>query len=364
MMNRLFVLESPSFHPRGAGDEREQIIFTWINSTMPKIPVLVTGGAGYIGSHVVLALRELDYPVVILDDLSTGHQEAVADGCEFVLGNAGDQQLLAQIFQQHKIQSVIHFAGSIIVEESVQEPIKYYENNTLVSLRLIEACVKGGVKNFIFSSTAAVYGDGAESPVSETAPLSPLNPYGHSKAMTEQILRDTAAVSSLNYIILRYFNVAGADPLRRTGQRSKQATHLLKIACETALGKRDQITIFGSDYPTPDGTCIRDFIHVSDLASAHARALEYLQDCDESLTLNCGYGEGYSVRQVLDALQEVIAAQIRVEEGDRRPGDAAELVANNARLSSILAWEPQYNDLKTIIYDALEWERIYHGGKA
>ena len=327
---------------------------------MSKTPVLVTGGAGYIGSHVVLALRELDYPVVILDDLSTGHKQAVPDGCEFVLGNAGDRDLLPRVFKQYKINSVMHFAGSIIVEESVQEPVKYYENNTLVSLHLIESCIKEQVENFIFSSTAAVYGDSATMPADESSPLAPLNPYGHSKAMTEQILKDAASASSLTYIALRYFNVAGADPQRRSGQRSKQSTHLIKVACETALGRRDQITVFGNDYPTADGTCIRDYIHVSDLASAHVRALDYLQTSDDSQVLNCGYGEGYSVSQVLDTLQEIIGSNINIVQGDRRAGDAAELVADITRLSLILAWKPEYNDLKTIIYDALEWEKIYN----
>ncbi|MFT7461604.1 MAG: UDP-glucose 4-epimerase [Planctomycetota bacterium] len=327
---------------------------------MSKKPVLVTGGAGYIGSHVVLALRELDYPVVILDDLSTGHKEAVPDDCDFVLGNAGDQDLLPRVFKQYDINSVIHFAGSIIVEESVEKPIKYYENNTLVSLRLIESCINENVGNFIFSSTAAVYGDNATVPVKESSLLSPINPYGHSKAMTEQILKDAANSSSLTYIALRYFNVAGADPQRRSGQRSKQSTHLIKIACETALGRRDQITVFGNDYATMDGTCVRDYIHVSDLASAHVKALEYLQTSNDSMVLNCGYGTGYSVTQVLDTLQEIISARINIVQGDRRPGDAAELVADNTLLTSILAWQPEYNDLKTIIYDALEWEKIFN----
>ncbi len=325
---------------------------------MSKAPVLVTGGAGYIGSHVVLALRELDYAVVILDDLSTGHRQAIPDDCEFVQGNAGDQDLLSKLFRQYDINSVMHFAGFIIVEESVQSPLKYYENNTLVSLRLIESCIKENVKNFIFSSTAAVYGDNAAVPVTEASLLAPINPYGHSKAMTEQILKDAASASSLTYIALRYFNVAGADPQRRSGQRSKQSTHLIKVACETALGRRDQITVFGDDYATPDGTCIRDYIHVSDLAMAHVRALEYLQSSDESLVLNCGYGQGYSVRQVLDVLQDITNSPMKIIQGDRRPGDAAELVADNGLLSSILGWKPEYNDLRTIISDALEWEKI------
>ncbi len=329
---------------------------------MSESPILVTGGAGYIGNHVVHALLDLGFAVVVLDNLSTGRREAIPDSCEFVQGNAGDKELLAKVFKEYGIKSVLHFAGYIIVEESVQEPIKYYQNNTLVSLQLIEACVEAKIENFIFSSTAAVYGDAKEIPVLEDSPLAPLNPYGFSKAMTEQMLRDAAAVSSLNYIILRYFNVAGADPQRRTGQRSKQSTHLIKLACETALGKREQITVFGNDYPTPDGTCIRDYIHVSDLAMAHVKALEYLQNNRNSLLLNCGYGEGYSVSEVLTTLQKVIGREINIVQGARRAGDAAELVANNSKLLSELAWKPQYNDLKTIIYDALEWEKIYQEG--
>ncbi|NKB37589.1 MAG: UDP-glucose 4-epimerase GalE [Gammaproteobacteria bacterium] len=329
---------------------------------MSESPILVTGGAGYIGNHVVHALLDLGFSVVVLDNLSTGRREAIPDNCEFVLGDAGDKELLAKVFKEYGINSVLHFAGFIIVEESVEDPLKYYQNNTLVSLKLIESCVEAKIDNFIFSSTAAVYGDAREIPVLESSSLAPLNPYGFSKAMTEQMLRDAAAVSSLNYIILRYFNVAGADPQRRTGQRSKQSTHLIKLACETALGKREQITVFGNDYPTPDGTCIRDYIHVSDLAMAHVKALEYLQNNQNSLLLNCGYGEGSSVSEVLTTLQKVIGREINIVQGPRRAGDAAELVANNSRLLSELDWEPQYNDLKTIIYDALEWEKIYCEG--
>lgn len=326
---------------------------------MEKRPVMVTGGAGYIGNHVVLMLMEQDYPLVILDDLSTGKQEAIPHGCEFVQGNAGDQALVASVFKQYDIHSVMHFAGSIIVEESVQEPLKYYENNTNVSKRLIETCIREEVGNFIFSSTAAVYGDTDIIPVFETNRLAPINPYGHSKAMTEQILQDVAAISSLNYIALRYFNVAGADPQRRTGQRSRQSTHLIKLACETALGKRDQITIYGTDYATHDGTCIRDYIHVTDLAMAHVLALEYLQGHDESLVMNCGYGTGYSVSQVLAALKEVSGKDFTVIQGKRRAGDAAELVAENSKLLATLGWKPEYNDLKTIIKHALAWEEYY-----
>ena len=327
---------------------------------MSRPTVLVTGGAGYIGSHVLLALLEKEFPVVVLDNLSTGHREAIPDACRFVEGDAGDRELLAKLFSSEQIGAVLHFAGSIIVEESVEEPIKYYENNTVVSLRLIQACVEAGVNNFIFSSTAAVYGDNATTPVTESSVLSPINPYGHSKAMTEQFLSDTAAATPLTYIALRYFNVAGADPECRTGQRSKQSTHLLKVACETALGKREQMTVFGSDYPTRDGTCVRDFIHVSDLATAHVCAMEYLLDHDQSLVLNCGYGSGYSVRQVLDALQEITGEKMNIIDGERRPGDAVELVADNSSLTSRLSWTPVHDNLKTIITDALRWEKHFH----
>ena len=328
---------------------------------MSKPTVLVTGGAGYIGSHVLLALLEKNFPVVVLDNLSTGHREAIPDECRFVEGNAGDRELLASLFADNTIAAVIHFAGSIIVEESVEKPIEYYENNTVVSLRLIQACVEAGVNNIIFSSTAAVYGDDAATPVTESSQLSPINPYGHSKAMTEQFLSDTAKATALTYIALRYFNVAGADAQCRTGQRSRQSTHLLKVACETALGKRDKMTVFGSDYPTRDGTCVRDFIHVSDLATAHVRALEYLLEHDESLVLNCGYGSGYSVRQVLDALQQRTGEKMNIIDGERRAGDAVELVADNSRLSSILNWKPEHDDLATIISDALRWEEHFNG---
>ena len=319
--------------------------------------ILVTGGAGYIGSHVALALCKLDYKVVIIDDLSTGHMRLVPGGCQFIEGNVGDQALLTKTINEYRINAVMHFAGSIIVEESVSEPLKYYENNTHVSQKLIETCIDEGVNQFIFSSTAAVYGDPEIVPVTEDSRIAPINPYGHSKAMTEQILLDVAHCTDLRYIALRYFNVAGADPGRRSGQMSKQSTHLIKVACETALGKRNEITVFGDDYDTPDGTCIRDYIHVSDLATAHVQALEYLQSSDQSRVLNCGYGQGYSVKQVLTALQEIVDEPFTITQGDRRPGDAAVLIADNRLLCSTLKWEPRYNDLKQIISDALAWER-------
>lgn len=324
---------------------------------MKNTTVLVTGGAGYIGSHAVLALLESGYRVVIVDNLSTGHREVVPDQCELVVGNAGDSALVARVIRQSGASAVLHFAGSIIVEESVSNPLKYYLNNTEVSRSLIQTCVEEKVHQFIFSSTAAVYGNAETVPVTEVCPVAPINPYGSSKAMTEQILKDVAASSPLRYIALRYFNVAGADPQRRTGQLTKNATHLLKVACETALGRREQITVFGEDYPTRDGTCIRDFIHVSDLAAAHVRALEYLETNTESLTLNCGYGTGYSVREVLTALQQLMGKPLNIRTGQRRPGDAAELVADSTRLRTLLKWVPQYNDLPQIISDAVEWEK-------
>lgn len=320
--------------------------------------VMVTGGAGYIGSHVVLALLEAGYQPIVLDDLSTGHAELIPQECDFILGNAGDSKLVSTAIRKFGISSVMHFAGSIIVEESVDNPLKYYKNNTDVSRSLIQTCIDERIHQFIFSSTAAVYGNTETSPVLESEPLFPASPYGASKAMVERILHDVAACSPLRYISLRYFNVAGADPWHRSGQLTDNATHLIKVACETALGKRGEITIFGDDYDTPDGTCIRDYIHVSDLASAHVKALEYLQLHNESLILNCGYGVGYSVKQVLDTLQNISDKPLNIRHGARRPGDIAELVADSSQLRSLLHWEPQYNDLRQIINDAVEWEKL------
>ena len=319
---------------------------------------MVTGGAGYIGSHVVLALLESGYQVVVLDDLSTGHVELIPRNCDFVHGNAGDSKLVGAALRKFGVSSVMHFAGSIIVEESMKNPLKYYKNNTDVSRNLIQSCIDEKVYQFIFSSTAAVYGNPEKIPVSESTLPNPASPYGTSKAMTEQILRDVTASSPLRHIALRYFNVAGADPRRRTGQLTRNATHLIKVACETALGERSEITVFGNDYDTPDGTCIRDYIHVSDLASAHVKALEYLQTHDESLILNCGYGAGYSVQQVLDTLQDISGESLNIRQGARRPGDIAKLVADSTRLRSLLDWKPRYNDLKQIISDAMTWEKL------
>lgn len=324
---------------------------------MSNSPILVTGGAGYIGSHVILALHDCGYPIVVLDNLSSGNIEVVPSYCEFIQGNAGNNQLVSEIIKQHKINAVMHFAGSIVVEESVQNPLKYYQNNTEVSRSLIQTCVQENIKNFIFSSTAAVYGNPLHVPITENEAIAPVNPYGHSKAMTEQVLKDVSASTDLCYIALRYFNVAGADPKGRTGQLTKQSTHLIKVACELALGKRESMSLFGNDYDTPDGTCVRDFIHVSDLATAHIKALQYLLSNRESTIMNCGYGDGYSVHQVLSTLQDIIQKPLNVQLTDRRPGDPANLVADNQRLRSTTDWTPQFNELKTILTHALEWEK-------
>ncbi len=320
-------------------------------------PVLVTGGAGYIGSHVVIALREAGRGVVIVDDLSTGRREAVPGDVELVVGDVADSGLVAGVLADHRVEYVMHFAGSIVVEESVSDPLKYYRNNTGASRNFIESCVDVGVAGFVFSSTAAVYGIPGKVPVTEQSPVGPINPYGHSKLMTEQVLRDVTPVSNLRHAILRYFNVAGADPAGRSGQVIEDATHLIKIACEVATGRRDFISIFGTDYPTPDGTCIRDFIHVSDLADAHVRVLEWLAAGDRSATFNCGYGRGYSVREVLEAMGEVAGSELTVMEAPRRAGDSPEIVADSSLLRRETGWTPRHDDLTLIVGSALDWEK-------
>jgi UDP-glucose 4-epimerase len=322
-----------------------------------SVPILVTGGAGYIGSHVVMALREADYQVVIIDDLSTGRREAVPGDVELVVGDVADGEVVASVLADHQVKFVMHFAGSIIVEESVSDPLKYYRNNTSASRNLIESCVKGGVAGFVFSSTAAVYGIPEAVPVTEQSPVAPINPYGHSKLMTEQVLCDVAPVTDLRYAILRYFNVAGADPAGRSGQVIKDATHLIKVACEVATGRREAMSVFGTDYPTLDGTCIRDFIHVSDLADAHLRVLEWLGDGDRSATFNCGYGRGYSVREVLKAVGDVAGHELNVIEGPRRAGDSPEVVADSSLLRQETGWSPRHEDLSLIVKTALDWEK-------
>lgn len=319
--------------------------------------ILVTGGAGYIGSHAVLAFRDAGFRVVVLDNLSTGVRRAVPGDVLFVEGDAGDRALTEDLLRRHGIGAVVHFAGSIVVPESVSDPLKYYDNNTAVSRNLIEACVKTGVRSFVFSSTAAVYGEPESVPVAEDAPTHPENPYGRSKLVTEWVLRDTAAAHDFRFIALRYFNVAGADPLERAGQSTPNATHLIKVANQAVVGLRDHIEVFGDDYPTPDGTCVRDYIHVSDLADAHVRAVRHLQGGGESLVLNCGYGAGYSVKEVLTALEAVTGGGLDIRMAPRRAGDTARLVADASRITSEFDWKPQYNDLELIIRSALQWER-------
>jgi UDP-glucose 4-epimerase len=323
-----------------------------------RVPVLVTGGAGYIGSHAVLALIDGGWPVVVIDDLSTGFEWAVPEGAVFTRGDIADQALVARLIADHGIQAIMHFAGSIIVPESVEDPLKYYHNNTVKSRALMESAVRGGVRHFIFSSTAATYGLPAEVPVGEAAPTEPINPYGWSKLMTERMLRDVAAAHPLNFCALRYFNVAGADPAGRSGQSTAGATHLIKVAVEAATGKRDHVSVYGTDYETPDGTGVRDYIHVTDLAAAHVFALERLIAAPrESHILNCGYGRGFSVLEVLDAVDRVTNSRIERRVAPRRPGDPPTLVADNARILATLPWRPERDDLATIVADALAWER-------
>ena len=325
---------------------------------MSQLPILVTGGAGYIGSHAVLALKDEGWPVAVIDDLSNGTREAVPADVPFYEGNIADRSLVDRIFREQQTQAVMHFAGSIVVPESVAEPLKYYANNTLASHSLISAAVEAGVKHILFSSTAAVYGVPERVPIDEEDAKAPINPYGASKLMTERMLADASAAHSFNYGALRYFNVSGADPKGRAGQIGKGSTHLIKVACETAVGKRSEIAVYGTDYPTTDGTCIRDYIHVSDLADAHVAALEWLvEHPDDNLVANCGYGKGLSVLEVLDAVDRHTNLPIkRVMEG-RRAGDPPELVAANARLSQTLGWKPKYADIDRIVGDALSWER-------
>lgn len=329
---------------------------------MNKVPVLVTGGAGYIGSHAVLALKDAGWPIAVIDDLSNGSRQVVPEDVPFYEGNVADRVLVERIFAEHHIQAIMHFAGSIVVPESVEQPLKYYANNTLASHALIGAAVAAGVKHILFSSTAAVYGAPEHVPIREDDPKRPINPYGASKLMTERMLEDASAAHPFNYGALRYFNVAGADPEGRTGQIGKGSTHLIKVACETAVGKRDSIAIYGTDYPTPDGTCIRDYIHVSDLANAHVAALEWLvEHSGENLVMNCGYGKGLSVLEVLDAVDRASGSPVkRVMEG-RRAGDPPELVAGNSRLLETLDWRPAYADIDRIVGDALAWERTLPG---
>jgi len=319
--------------------------------------LLVTGGGGYIGSHMVHALADAGEAVIVIDDLSTGFRSALPKATALFVGDVGDETLTAEIIKTHGVTEIIHFAASIVVPDSVRDPLGYYRNNTMNARALLEVAVKTGVRNFIFSSTAAVYGNPAQVPVAEDAPLTPMSPYGSSKLMTEIILRDVAAAHGLKYVVLRYFNVAGADPQQRTGQSTVGATHLIKVAVETALGLRPRIDVFGTDYTTPDGTCIRDYIHVSDLVRAHSDALAHLRRGGASNTFNCGYGHGYSVLEVIDAVKRVSGKDFAVRLAERRPGDPAAIVADAARIRATLSWTPQYDDLDTIVTHALAWER-------
>ncbi len=325
---------------------------------MTKLPVLITGGAGYIGSHAVLALKDAGWPVAVIDNLVTGFRFAVPEGVPFYEGDIADADLVARIIAEQGIKAVMHFAGSVVVPESVENPLKYYHNNTAKSRALIEAAVTGGVPHFIFSSTAATYGVPETSPVREDCPQRPINPYGMSKLMTEAMLADVAKAHTLNYCALRYFNVAGADPQARTGQSTAGATHLIKVAVEAALGKRESVGVYGTDYATPDGTGVRDYIHVSDLAAAHVLALQALvEQPDRSLTMNCGYGRGFSVLEVLDAVDRVTNQKIVRKLEGRRAGDPDALISDNGAILATLPWVPQHDDLDTIVSHALAWER-------
>ena len=326
---------------------------------MTKVPVLVTGGAGYIGSHAVLALRDAGWPVAVIDDLSNGTRAVVPDGVPFFEGSIADTALVDRVLREERIGAILHFAGSIVVPESVVKPLEYYANNTLASHALVSAAVAAGVPHIVFSSTAAVYGEPERVPIEEGDPKLPINPYGASKLMTERMLVDAAAALPFNYCALRYFNVAGADPDMRAGQVGKGSTHLIKVAVEAAVGKRDHVAVFGTDYATPDGTCVRDYVHVSDLAAAHLVALERLVERPkDNLILNCGYGKGLSVLEVLDALDRVLGKRVPRHEMPRRPGDPPALVASNRALVETLEWSPRFADIDTIVSHALEWERL------
>lgn len=319
--------------------------------------ILVTGGAGYIGSHVVRQLSEAGHEVVVFDNLSTGFADSLIHGEELIVADLSDQQAIDEVIQRHHVKTVLHFAASIIAPESVDQPLKYYRNNTRNTMNLLAACVQFGVERFIFSSTAAVYGIPDGGIAGEDSPTQPINPYGTSKLMSELMLRDVAKAHGLRYVALRYFNVAGADPEARMGQRTPEATHLVKVCCEAALGLRKGVSIFGTDYATPDGTGIRDYIHVEDLAAAHLAALGYLDRNKESTIVNVGYGKGSSVREVIEMAHAVTGVKFPVIETSRRPGDPPKLVAKADRIAEIFDWKPRYNDLRTIVNDAWQWEQ-------
>ena len=323
-----------------------------------KPTILVTGGAGYIGSHAVLALRDAGWPVTVIDNLVTGFRWAVPDDVAFHEGDVADQPFVEAVLRDHGVKAIMHFAGSIIVPESVSDPLKYYRNNTVASRALMDSAVRCGVPHFIFSSTAATYGIPDETPCREEMPTRPINPYGMSKLMTEAMLADVSAAHPVNHCILRYFNVAGADPAGRSGQSTAGATHLIKVAVEAVLGKRSHVGIFGTDFPTPDGTGVRDYIHVSDLAAAHVHALEALiASPSENLLMNCGYGRGFSVLEVLDAVDRVTGMTIERRLEGRRAGDPPALIADNSKILARLPWRPKLDDLDTIVVHALAWER-------
>jgi len=323
---------------------------------MERKGVLVTGGAGYIGSHVVKQLGEMGERLVVLDNLSTGFEKAVLYG-DFIAGDTGDTDLVSRIMRDYEVEAVLHFAAHTIVPESVADPLKYYGNNTCKTRNLLECARNAGVKHFIFSSTAAVYGIPNEPYASESSPTAPINPYGASKLMSEWMLRDLSAATDLKHVILRYFNVAGSDPEGKIGQSTRNATLLIKVAAEVAVGKREKLCVFGTDYPTEDGTGVRDYIHVSDLADAHIQALTYLRSGGDSATFNCGYGHGYSVREVINAVNQVNGTPIKVEEMPRRPGDPPQLVAAVGKIHEMLNWKPRYDDLPFIVKTSLDWEK-------
>jgi UDP-glucose 4-epimerase len=319
--------------------------------------VLVTGGAGYIGSHTVHALADAGENVVVVDDLSTGFSSLLPRTVPLFIGDAGDENLIENVIAQHRVESIVHFAGSVVVPDSMRDPLGYYRNNTMTTRSLMNAAVKAGISRFIFSSTAAVYGNPDQVPVSEHAPTRPMSPYGSSKLMTEIMLHDVASAHDMKYVVLRYFNVAGADPEGRCGLSTVGATHLLKIAVEAATGQRAKVDVYGTDYPTPDGSCIRDFIHVSDLADAHRSALSYLRAGGGSITLNCGYGRGYSVLETIEAVRRVSMRNFAVSYAPRRPGDIMTMVADTSRIRATLDWTPQFDNLDTIAAHALAWEQ-------